>query len=260
MLSLSPTPGDAREHWRLRCGFPGLVDSAADTHTQDSSFAQMCPASEKDVNTFRGTLLGVEDELIDALINVAYSNPLANQEEAGSSTGHYLHLPPTRETWKRPPLGLGEDSIDTVATPSGNSLDDSARDQAYGAHDCDGFERYRSDCSNTTSATVWNPWEFGIHTDGMKDHTDGRDTISDRKADVIRAPTHIDSARTDCERVKTSSQVTSPSTRKLRQPDTARSEDIVIDSILLDGPANVSLLSSWNLQDWQTDMINLLAV
>lgn len=247
--------------------FPKFGCSVANSHLRNSSFADMCPETSRDVNAFKGTLLGVEDELIDALLHVAYSSHASSPIPLESAAGQQRH---TNEIWSERPLGIEEELIDALASFSEQDSDASVNPQTSGsplfspphlALESAGHERHSRMYNKNTPQPVWNPWVVETKDDNFGSDN-GRGESSFLCGASAATMPHLESSRSSP--TTPSSHSPSPSMDSFDAPEADTTpvdpDDLVVDSIILERPGSLSLLSTWDVNDWQGTMSDLLAV
>lgn len=190
--------------------------------------------SDKHVDMFRGRLLGVEDELIDALVGERDSSHVANHQVIGlePAIGGQFCWQPESERWKGRLLGVEDELIDALTLPEGR-------------------------CSNTTTS----PQQSGtpVFLDTCQHDIAG----SDDGPAILSYEGAFPQIQFGLEhRVNDFSTPTTPlfdfASPPIKEPEPLGSElssvdpdDFVVDSIILDRPGNMSLLGGWDLSDLQ---------
>lgn len=216
---------------------PGFRTSVTDSSLRGSSFPYTYPNRDTNVDSFKGKLLGVEDELIDALVNVACSSRPA----LISSTERNGDVP--------------ADSQSSGWADSRNSY----RRRGLGCQ-----ERHSNMRSNTTSHDIPNPWAVGTQDDSSGSG------YKDGKCGMFEGEMGVATARIDVEHLGTNENTrimplphVLPSPGGSSDPCKARAtsiapDDYVLDSIVLEKPGIICMLWTCNLNDWQTTMNCLL--
>lgn len=197
----------------------------------------MYPDSDTNVDSFKGKLLGVEDELYDALVNLACSSRPALM----SSTEGNCDVP-----------------ADSQSSGSAD-LRNSYRRRGLG-----GQERCSKMRSNTTSRVVWNPWAVGTQDDSSgSGYKDGKCSVFEGETGVATAPIDVEHLGTNYNTRIMSYPHVLPSPGGISDLCKARAtsiapDDYLLDSIVLEKPEIISMLGTCNLNDWQTTIICLL--
>lgn len=271
------TPQDVSRRSKLRwhsqtpmnrnSNIPDSGSSLIESSLQDSTFPDIHSESSKDVDAYKGALLGVEDELIDALNDVVYSSPTVNQQSPESPTSSQFYSWPTCRL-----PGAGEELIDALALLPTQVLDHSTSPQSSGLPAyCDlrspsefaGHKRRSIMCSATVSPTFWNPWAAGVYDDGSSSNSSEKDSRVRREASVAMASRGIEPVRTNCSTPITPYFRTHlPPANDSDPPEASAtsiaSDDLAVGLFVLERPMNVSPLGTWDLNDWQGTMCDLL--
>jgi hypothetical protein len=227
----------------------------------------MYPGNQRDVDTFRGRLLGVEDELIDALIHGSYTKSAiiepAYEQPASSQNFSQPDL------WEGRLLGVEEELINALMSPP--ELRDLRMSQPHvppGFHSCpeSKAESHRRDSTMwSTSAfdSIWRSVE--VQDNNIRHNNREEEKLFHHKTSVSTMSTDIEYFETIHSTPTTPSlHASSPLEADSESPGASvtstDSEDLVMDSIILGQPGNVSFLGTWDLNDWQASVGGMLAV
>jgi hypothetical protein len=219
--------------------------------------------SNGDVDAFRGRLLGVEDELIDALINGSYTSPTTRQ--------------PAHEQWvnsqttSQPYHSKGQsfrgekELIHALTSPPGRQ--DSKVSRACGptesrhSHPYSEPESYRRG-STCAAGSIWGSVEVQNNDSGHDVREGG--TTSYHRASFSTTLPEMDHIETTHSTPTTPSlQSSSPLANGSESPQVYATsidpDSLVVDSIILERPGTVSFLGTWDLNDWQTTVGDIFA-
>jgi hypothetical protein len=220
--------------------------------------------SNGDVDAFKGRLLGVEDELIDALINGSYTSPPTRQPAHEQSASSQASSQP--DHWKGRLLGAEEELIDALTSPSERR--DSNVSQAYGptgvrhSHPDPQPESHRRG-SICAVRSIWGSVEVQDNGIGHEIQEDGR--MFNHRASVSTTLPDMDHVETIHSTPTTRSlQSSSPLAIGSESPQVFATsidpDSLVVDSIILERPGNISFLGTWDLNEWQATVGDLFAV
>jgi hypothetical protein len=112
-----------------RSAGPAIIGPAS----RSSTFAPQIRDSDQDVHTFKGRLLGVEDDLIDALIDDPIPHRLIGETPIRTSTGSHQNSQSNFERLKARFLGVEDQPIDAIALPAAQDVDQPTDLQAPGS-------------------------------------------------------------------------------------------------------------------------------
>jgi hypothetical protein len=228
----------------------------------------MYPGSYKDVDTFRGRLLGVEDELIDALVNGSYTKPATIEPAYEQPASFQTFSQP--DLWEGRLLGVEEELINALISPpeSRDSRTSQPRVSPW-FHSCppqskpEGHSRYSTMWSTSAFDSIWRSVE--LEDNNIRHNNREEERLFHHKARVSTTSTDIENFETIHSTPTTPSlHASSPLEADSESPEASVTstdpEDLVMDSIILGQPGNVSLLGTWDLNDWQANVGGLLAV
>ena len=273
------TPRDASPQSELRRNLQTLMTRKSDTpdsgspvvdsSLQNPDFPNIYCESGKDVDAYKGTLLGVEDELIDALNIVVYSNPAVNQQFPESPTSCQFY---SRPTCRLP--DAREELIDALASLQKQVSDDFISPQSSGLPACcnlrsepgfAGHERRSITRSNTVSPTFWNPWAADLYDDRFSSDSNEENSRVHCEASVAMASRDIEPRWANCSTAITPCFCTQLPPAKDSGPLEASATFIALDGFVVglsisERPIDMSQLSTWDLHDWQGTISDLLLV
>jgi hypothetical protein len=208
----------------------------------------MYSGSDIELDAYKGTLLGVEDELVDALINAAYIDRTPDQQalESPASYQSYSRL----AHWEERLLGVEEELIDALASFSKQMSDP---------------ERSTAMCSNTSSPVFWNPWAVMVSNDELDADSSEEHGMFYCQRNTATALFDTEHLRMNCINPRTLCRCAPPLLAKNADPPGTKAtwtvrDDCVVDSIILERSAEISLLDTRDLDDWQGTMGDLLLV
>jgi len=227
------------------------------------SISQAHHGNDKDLDTFKGRLPGVEDGLIDAIIS---------DSSPDRPTGHHIRKASTSCTWysqekadfRKSRLRGSKEGLDvTLALPAERYADTSSAQDASGALEhhsprAHPFFEGRKRCSivdkDTAAHHIWCTCAVASYRDSIgSDDSDSDDTCTKRAWRSIEVD-HLASVHS----VPTtpSSGIASPSTS---EPEVLEAldiqeyvNDIVVDPVILERSSDDPSLGMWDLTNWRT--------
>lgn len=222
------------------------------TRPGEPSFARMHGGNAKDVDTFKGRLLGVEDGLIDALTHEA-SHMFGKQEFECPTSNRWFSQPEQKQQLLRSERGLNETLALTTEEPSNPLFCPQPYElPAYPHADSKSHSRCGIVDCNTSAHHILCTCAVTIYGDSIRrERSESDETL----AINFETPAAIDLTTEYSTPRTTSSSISSPSIsepelsgaiEKSKEPD-----DFVVDPVLLEKPGGVALLGIWNMGDWQ---------
>jgi hypothetical protein len=219
--------------------------------------------SDRDVDTFKGRLLGVEDGLIDAITSGVYPSRPTNQQVLESLTSPAWYSQAKAGMRETRLLGSKEGLHDTLALPAAQYTDTSIGPRASGGlehrspHTHPSFKNHKR-CSvvndNTAAHHIWCTCAVDSRWDSISSDDSELEGIY---ADRAWRSVEIEHVMAGYGTPSTPSfHIHSPSTSEpevLEQTDTPKElHDILVDSIILERSADVPLLGTWDITNWRT--------
>jgi hypothetical protein len=254
--------GESRKA-NCRSAGPSIIDPALQT---SSSAQPVRDSDDTDVHTSKGRLLGVEDGLIDALIN----DPPPRRRLIGettptrTSTGSFHRNSQSNfEGLEARLLGVDDRLVDAVALLAAQDADRPANLRTPGsllscgwltAPQLKGFdERCSISDGHTAAHRTWCTCAVAVDSHGFGDDGGVTDEIL---ASAGEMSMDIEPLMSDCDALAAEVFCVPSLLTKAPEPPKTKitlsaTDDFIMDSIMFDTPPNSSLLGAENLDDWQ---------
>jgi hypothetical protein len=253
--------GESRKA-NCRSAGPSIIDPALQT---SSSAQPVRDSDDTDVHTFKGRLLGVEDGLIDALIN----DPPPRRRLIGettptrTSTGSFHRNSQSNfEGLEAGLLGVDDRLVDAVALFAAQDADRPANLRTPGSLLSCGWltapplkasERCSISDGHTAAHHAWCTCAVAVDSDGSGDDDGVTDEIL---ASAGEMSMDIEPLMSDCDALAAEGFCVPSLLTKAPEPPKTKitlsaTDDFIMDSIMFDTPPNSSLLGAENLDDWQ---------
>ena len=164
--------------------------------------------------------------------------------------------------------------IDALASLQKQVSDDFISPQSSGLPACcnlrsepgfAGHERRSITRSNTVSPTFWNPWAADLYDDRFSSDSNEENSRVHCEASVAMASRDIEPRRANCSTAITPCFCTQLPPAKDSGPLEASATFIALDGFVVglsisERPIDISQLSTWDLNDWQGTISDLLLV